>query len=561
MRLLKNAPIAAKSLASPVIGSVAMLVMLALFVSSFAGMRHSNGLKALAASMTKEAAATLVGITGAHADLYRAISLKSQGVEDKIVSDAAASALRAIESAQSAADTLRGNALADPGLMQRVIAGLGTYRKVAGDTAEVVTSDAYIAAMQMNEAQNQFTLVKKDIDELVAQSQSVRERVDAEAARQLGRAEYQAIGVAGLAIFFSFSTGLFFSRLMSRPIKLMTGLMGRLAQGDLEVQLDESGRHDEIGAMARAVEVFRDNARAARRLTQEKAEAEAARSERTERLQGLMRRYEEKVSTVIARLTRAAEAMGSVVATLTTATDQADERGIAVASASEEASANVQTVATAAEELSSSIGEIGRQVHQAAVVARHAVERAGNASEVVSTLSAGANKIGEIVELISGIASQTNLLALNATIEAARAGDAGKGFAVVASEVKSLATQTAKATEDIAAQISAIQSSTGAAVSAIEEIARIITEINEVATSIASAIEEQNAATKEIARNVQQAAQGTQQVSVNIVEVKAAVRDSRNVVGDVQRGASAVASESNELRQEFESFRDGIRAA
>ncbi len=561
MRLLKSASIAAKSLASPVIGSIAMLLMLALFVSAFSGVRQANERKQLAAAMTKEAATAVIGLTSAHADLYRAISLKSQGVEDKIVEAAGADALQAIGLARQAAEALQANALADADLVRRVSSGLGTYGKAAKDTAEIVKTDAFIAAMDMNQAQQQFGPVKKDMDELVARSQAVRERIDAEAAHMLSRAEIQAVAMAALAIIFSFGSGLFFSRLMSHPIKVMTALMGRLAKGDLDVQLDDADRRDEIGAMAKAVVVFRDNAREAQRLTREKAAEDAARAARAQRLEALMRGYEEKVSAVIARLAMAADGMSGVVATLKTATQQADERGVAVASASEEASANVQTVAAAAEELASSVSEIGRQVHHSAGVARRAVERAGNASQVVSTLSSGAQKIGEIVEMINGIASQTNLLALNATIEAARAGDAGKGFAVVASEVKGLATQTAKATEDIAAQISSIQGSTGAAVTAIEEVARIIAEIDEVATSIASAIEEQNSATQEIARNIQQASAGTQEVSANIAAVKSAVRDSRQVVGDVQRAAEAVAGDSGELRQEFEQVRDGIRAA
>jgi len=456
---------------------------------------------------------------------------------------------------------VRGNALADGELVKRVAAALDEYAKSAKSTADHVGEDAFVAAMEMNSAQQQFVLAEKEINSLVARALTVRDRIDREAEGTLARAEYEIATAATLAILLSLGTAVFFSRLVSVPVKAITAVMARLAGGDLDLELPDADRRDEIGAMAKTVGVFRDNARDARRLGAEQARATAAKAERALRLEALMRRYEDKVGTVITRLTAGAADMRGAVASLTTATDQASQRSVAVSRASEQASANVQTVAIAAEELAASIGAIGRQVQQSAQVAERAVERANLTSGTVSTLAAGVQKIGKVVELISGIASQTNLLALNATIEAARAGEAGKGFAVVASEVKGLATQTAKATDDITAQIAAIQSATRDAVAAIAEIGRIIAEINEVGAGIAAAIEEQDAATKEIARNVQQAASGTHEVSSNIAGVNAAVDDSRRVVGDVQRAADGVTGQSGELRQEFEQFREGVKAA
>ena len=561
MRLLNNASIAIKSLIAPAISAIILVVIVGLFLSVLADVRRAGEMTSLAGGLTVEANTTMIGITTAHAELYRAIGLKSQGVESKLIQAAASHAIDAVARAVKAVDALRGNRLADGDLMKRVTATLDAYAQAAKRTAEQVNQDAFVAAMEMNSAQEQFTLAQKEIGNLLATSLDVRDRLDREAEQVLARAEYEIAAAAALAILLSLGAAIFFSRLVSLPIKGITGFMGRLAGGELDLDLPDTDRRDEIGAMAKAVEVFRDNAREARRLGTEQARADAAKAERAQRLEKLMHRYEEKVGAVIGRLTAEAEEMRGAVQVLTAATDQAGERSVTVASASEEASANVQTVATAAEELAASIGEIGRQVQQSAQVAQRAVEGANRTSGTVSTLAEGVQKIGEVVELISGIASQTNLLALNATIEAARAGEAGKGFAVVASEVKGLATQTAKATEDITAQISAIQSATREAVTAIEEIAKIIAEINEVSSGIAAAIEEQDAATKEIARNVQQAASGTHEVSASIAGVKAAVGDSRQVVGKVQRAADGVTGQSTELRQEFERLREGIEAA
>jgi len=561
MRWLNNASIALKSLVAPVVSSLALLVLLALFFSVFADVRRTNELKAEASGFAASAADTRLGFTTAHADLYRAIGLKSQGVEEGIIRDAANHALTAVASAMKAADALRGNALSDAALVTRVIDGLTVYQKAAKDMVAVVNEDPFVAAMLMNEAQQRYTAAEKDIAALVARSDAVRAEVDAAAKQTLARSEVQAIAAAIVALIVSLGAGLLLARLLSRPIRAMTAVMGQLAGGNLKVELPDADRKDELGAMARAVVVFRDNAVEAGRLGEEKSKADAVKAARAEALEKLMRRYELKVGEVIQRLTSEAGTMRTVVETLTSTAVHADERSVAAASASEETSANVQTVAAAAEELAASIAEIGRQIHQSVEVARTAVDRSANASAVIATLAASADKVGEVVGLINAIASQTNLLALNATIEAARAGEAGKGFAVVAGEVKSLAAQTAKATEDIAAQVNAIQTAVKAAVAAIGETSKIVSTIDEISTSIASAVEEQDAATKEIARNVQQASVGTKDVSNNVAAIKSAVGESRQRVADVRQTADAVAAQSADLRQEFTEFRDGIRAA
>ncbi|WP_247894287.1 methyl-accepting chemotaxis protein [Azospirillum sp. B510] len=350
-------------------------------------------------------------------------------------------------------------------------------------------------------------------------------------------------------------------RAIASPIVAMTAAMGRLAGGDRAVEVPGVGRGDEVGAMAEAVDVFKRNAIEADRLAAVQRAEEEAKSRRAARLEELMHGFERNVTTVVQGLSGAATQMQQSAGTLTTTADEANRQSTTVASAAEQASANVQTVASAAEELSSSIAEIGRQVAQSTRVAEQAVGGASRANGVVSGLAEGAQKIGEVVDLINNIAAQTNLLALNATIEAARAGEAGKGFAVVASEVKSLANQTAKATEDITGQIATIQGATREAVSAIEEIGRIIGEISQISATIASAVEQQSAATQEISRNVQEAAQGTQQVSSTIIDVTRAAGDTGRAAGDVRNVADHLTTEATRLHREVESFLAGVKAA
>ena len=353
----------------------------------------------------------------------------------------------------------------------------------------------------------------------------------------------------------------FIIRGITHPIASMTEVMGELSKGNKTVEVEGAERGDEIGHMAQAVQVFKDNAIEMERMEAEQEEAKKrAEEERRQGMLDMADNFEASVKGVVDMVASASTEMESTAKAMTAAADNASGRAATVASASEQASVNVQTVASASEELAASVQEIATQVSTSADVAKEAVNAAESATSQVQGLVEASQKIGEVVDLINDIASQTNLLALNATIEAARAGDAGKGFAVVASEVKNLATQTAKATEEIAAQINGIQGATGEAVEAIEGITKTIGQVSEISGSIAAAVEEQGAATGEISRNAQEAASGTQQVNSNIGEVNQSVTETGQSSGEVLTAAQDMSRNSETLRGEVDKFLAEVRA-
>jgi len=363
------------------------------------------------------------------------------------------------------------------------------------------------------------------------------------------------------AVVLIVAVGWFIGRKAAAPIVGMTAAMQALANGDLEVDIPGRESKDEIGSMAATVEVFKQNAIERVSLEADQKAKQEAESKRASVIEEMIGEFDDTAKRSLTSVNATAEQMKSSATLMTSTADEATQRSSSVAAAAEEATANVQTVATATEELSASVEEISRQVAQSAQMARSAVDTANATNEKVEGLAEASQKIGEVVSLINDIAAQTNLLALNATIEASRAGEAGKGFAVVASEVKSLATQTAKATEEIGAQIAAIQGETQEAVGAIQEIGKSITEISDTATAIASAVEEQGAATREIAENVQQAATGTQDVSSNIVEVSRGAQETGSLAQEVLGAAEELGNQSDELQAAVSTFLDRVKAA
>ncbi len=370
-----------------------------------------------------------------------------------------------------------------------------------------------------------------------------------------------SLAVLTLSLLLGVGGSLLVIRRIVRPLTAMTGAMRQMADGDLAVAIPGTGRCDEIGAMAQAVAVFQEHAIARARLEEEQRRDQETRERRAAALDRLTRGFEAKVSGLAGTLSSAATEMEATAGSMSAAAQQTNHQSFAVAAASEQASTNVQTVAAATEQLTASIREIGNRAAQSQVITTRAVADARRTDETVRLMAGCAQRIGEVVGLIQAISSQTNLLALNATIEAARAGDAGKGFAVVAHEVKTLASQTAQATDDIAAQIAQVQTVTRDAVSAIQGIATVIGEVNEIATAIAAAVEEQGAATQEITRNVQQAAVGTQEVASNIAGVQQAANDTGTAAAHVLSAAQALSQQAERLTGEVGEFLAGVRSA
>ncbi len=361
--------------------------------------------------------------------------------------------------------------------------------------------------------------------------------------------------VIGIAAAFLIGTGI------SRPIVSMTDAMTKLAEGDKETEIPAQDHKDEVGSMAAAVQVFKENMIKAEQLAAEQEKERAGREARAKAVDELTKNFDSEVGTVIETVAAASTEMDSTATSMSATAEETSRQAASAASASEQASANVQTVASAAEELSSSISEISRQVAQSSSIASKAVDQASTTHDTVQGLVASAAKIGEVVQLITDIAEQTNLLALNATIEAARAGDAGKGFAVVASEVKNLANQTGKATEEIGGQIEGVQKQTEEAAEAIEAISKVISEIDEIASAIAAAVEQQNAATNEIARNVEEASTGTSEVSSNVAGVTQAANETGQAAGTVREAAKDLASQTEALKGIVDKFLTDVRAA
>lgn len=350
-------------------------------------------------------------------------------------------------------------------------------------------------------------------------------------------------------------------RSITKPVQSITKSMRELADGHLDIVIGLDDRKDEIGAMARAVHVFQDNARQVERLKKEQAEAEArAEAEKKRAMDQLADDFEQSVGHVVTVVSSAATQLQASSKNLSELSDQTSRQTSTVAAATEEASSSIQTVASAAEELSASISEINRQIADSSRIAAHAVDEVKKTDATVSTLSEAATQIGDVVKLIQDIAEQTNLLALNATIEAARAGEAGKGFAVVASEVKNLANQTAKATEEISKKIITVQSVSNESVSAIRSIGDIIEKIDENTKMIADALQQQDSATKEISNNVQQASAGTSEISSSIVNVTHAAKESQGASSDVFSAATELSKQAESLRGEIQNFLNKVRA-
>jgi methyl-accepting chemotaxis protein len=504
----------------------------------------------------------------AHARLYRLAAIAANESDDKkvkalareasVASGKILEALKAVEAAQGEA---KGESQSS-GLEKLKLAVTG-YLKQSKNAIEMADGDAGSALMFIKGAERSFAEIEKLTDDLTASSNDSRDREIARAGMKLDQQKLTLMAALLVVAFAGIVVSFLIGRNISRPVVAMSKAMRELAVGNLDVQLPGLDRRDEVGQMAHAVEDFKIQAVAkAERETAEREEktGELAAARRTE-LHNLAESFEAAVGNIIENVGAASNELENSAVILTRSSAATQELATVVAAASEETSTNVQSVASATEEMASSINEIGRQVADSNRIASEAVDQAGKTDGRIAELSRAAGRIGDVTKLITTIAEQTNLLALNATIEAARAGDAGRGFAIVAQEVKALASQTARATSEISAQIAAMQAATQDSVVAIKEIYGTIGRVSEIAAAIAAAIEQQGAATQEIARNVQQAALGSTQVATSIADVNRGAGDTGSASSQVLSSAQLLSNENKRLKAEVIKFLATVRAA
>ncbi len=443
--------------------------------------------------------------------------------------------------------------------LKEAAALLEEYRQALTRLVENAKSIERLVA-EMNES---AAAIVKGAGALKADLLSDQQRLENESDATIGETERLIVMLAAGGFVLGAILALLLGKGISRPMIEMCRAMRELAGGNFEIVLPGLGRKDELGEMAAAVEEFKLQAIA-------KAERDAAAHEAQNKAAGAARRselirfadeFEAAVGTIVSHVSSSAIQLEQAAGTLTRTAETTQSLSSQVAGASEEANANIQSVASATEELSTSVDEIGRRVRDSNRIAEAAVVQAQETDGRIGKLSRAAQEIGDVVKLITAIAEQTNLLALNATIEAARAGEAGRGFAVVASEVKSLASQTAKATDEISTHIAGMQGATQESVAAIKEIGGTIGQISTIASAIAGAVEQQSSATQEIARNVQNVARGTQEAAANIMQVNRGASETGSASEEVLNSARSLSSESVRLREELDRFMANIRAA
>jgi methyl-accepting chemotaxis protein len=422
--------------------------------------------------------------------------------------------------------------------------------------------DSAAAAKAYAEITARYTAHRAIIDDIVKQTNDQNGATEVAATGRVSTFTLVLWSVSAV-VFLVIGAGIFGVAFgVIRPIAEMTGVMKGLAGGDLNVSVPALSRDDEVGAMARAVQIFKENALRVQSMESEQAGLKRrAEEDRKAAMWAMADGFDSVIGKIIQTVSTASSELESSAGRLTKTAEVTQSLSATVATASEQSSANAQSAAAAAEEMASSVSEIGRQVSDSHRISREAVSQVEATNARIADLAQSAGRIGEVVKMISAVAEQTNLLALNATIEAARAGEAGRGFAVVASEVKALATQTAKATEEISEQIGQMQSATNQSVSAIREIGGTIGRIAEISQAIAAAVEEQGAATQEISRNVQRAAQGASQVAGSITDVNRGATDTGAASTHVYGLAQSLLGQSNHLRGEVEKFLSTVRAA
>jgi methyl-accepting chemotaxis protein len=554
MKMLNNLPITAKSLISTSISALVVLGMAVLAITSFSAFQNANDLQGKSTDLMSQGRDAWIDLARGQAALYRAINLKSQNVEVGIVRAAKNDATQAINRSKQKLTTLKLDGLPlDSQLVTEASKAVDAYSGAALQAASFVEEDAFNATMFMTDAEQKFGAAEQKVSGLVAAAVELDDAIDEQLSGLMHARRLTTIISAALAVLFSISASTLLGRLISRPIVAMTGAMRRLAGGDLTTEIPAADRKDEVGQMAQAMVVFKSNAEEARNLQAATEKAQALKARRQAAMDRYTQDFGTSAASVMASLARSAETMRATAAEMSDAAHRTRDSAARAAEGATSAT-NLGAVSAAAEQMSSSINEISQQVGRASAAANEAVERAGVTDTKVGGMAAAADRVGDVVRLITDIASRTNLLALNATIEAARAGEAGKGFAVVAGEVKALATQTAKATDEIATQIIAIRATTGEAVTAVRDVTASIGEVNEVATAIAAAVEQQAAATREIAASVQNVTAATQDATRAMQDVSSISELTDAASAKVLEGAGEVGRDADTLRGEVTQF-------
>jgi methyl-accepting chemotaxis protein len=501
----------------------------------------------------------------AQARLYRlAATAANESDQQKIktVAKETATAVAGIADKLKAVETIKRSEQKTADLIEKLKTAVAGYVKQANNAIEMADGDPGSALMFIMGAERSFAQIDKLTDDIIVASNDLRDREIGRANMRLDQQQMVLPAVVLLAIVLGCLVSLLVAAGISKPVVQIATAIKRISQGDFDATIPARNRRDEIGVISDAVQVFAESMKDNNRLRLEQAEA-AARSEADKKaaVHKLADQFQAAIGTIVDSVSSASTELEAAASTLTHTADTTQQLSAMVASASEEASSNVQSVASAAEEMTSSVHEIARQVQESSRIAGEAVQQAHNTDARIGELSHAAARIGDVVKLITAIAEQTNLLALNATIEAARAGEAGRGFAVVASEVKSLANQTAKATDEIGTQIAGMQAATQDSVAAIKEIGATIGRISGIAATIAAAVEEQGAATSEIARNVHQAAHGTSEVAANIGDVNRGAAETGSASAQVLSSAQALSTEGSKLKLEVDKFLATVRAA
>lgn len=563
-RLFRDTPLAAKMLLAPalcIIGAIGICSIAYLGVSQVHAMLgHLSGVLAPKAALVDRLDDTLTSI---QTRTFRAMSWQTAGVPEQRIETLTKAVIRDVDGLVQLPQAIHDRFATTEPEKQRLIAlaeGLKAYRKVLLEAIDLI-SDPATSVSYMTRADTAFEKLKTTIDGLAEEADTESRDMMQLADRTSSGTVTRFLVVLGVFVLLAVVLLPLIVRLVARPLRSLTTAMTELAAGNVAVEVGYGDRRDEIGAMASAIQVFKENRMTADRLASQQQDEQAHKEQRQKTIGSYVVAFDESAKTLFEALASASGAMGGTAESMTAKAAATRDEAATVMAASNQASANVQTIAASSEEMTATIAEISRQVAQSTAIAGQAVEEASRTNVSMQGLAAAAQKIGEVVTLIEAIASQTNLLALNATIEAARAGDAGKGFAVVASEVKALAGQTAKATQEISEQIAAIQDATSGAVGAIEGVGGTIRRMSEIATTIAAAIEEQAATAREITRNTQEAARGTQQVNQGIAGVTRAADGTGEEASQVLSAAGELGRQTATLRREVDQFLAKVRAA